>query len=64
MWKAWKRTVDFPTLPTRERRRTVESVEKDRRLFHPSHSKRRGTALRAIIIIGKERMTEETYATR
>ena len=44
-------SVDFSTLPTAGRRRTVESVEKIRRFFHPSHSIRRGTALRAIIII-------------
>jgi hypothetical protein len=38
LWKGWKRTVDFSTLPTTDLQRTVESVEKDRRLFHPYHS--------------------------
>ena len=45
-WKAWKKSVYFPTLPTVGRRRTVQSVE-NASISHPSHSKRkaRGASL-------------------
>ena len=55
MWKAWKRSVDFSTLPTGENDDELWKAWKNHRFSHPSHSNRRGTALRAIIIFHLER---------
>ena len=62
MWKAWKRSVDFSTLTTAGRRRTVERVEKSQ-IFPPFPQQPTGNGASRnyyYFSFGKERKMEGT----